>query len=168
MKSKKVIYILLGLKGVGKTYLCRLLDERFSIGFVRVEEIWLKLLKEKTYQGLAFDEEGQRRVLEAIVSKSEENVVIESTGTAPWFDVFLGKLRLVGSVKLIRIVAPPTICLERVRSRNQSEHIPVSDERVKEINSVAENVILPWDMEYENMAEGGETFLMEFSQKFLS
>jgi hypothetical protein len=54
---------------------------------------------------------------------------------------------------LVRVSAPADTCAERVRSRDAAEHIPVSDERVREINRVAEGVRLAWDLEVDNAGQ---------------
>ena len=47
-------------------------------------------------------------------------------------------------------MAPPDLCLKRTKTRVQSIHIPVSDDRVEVINRKAFSVNLPFDLVIEN------------------
>lgn len=144
--TKNLIVMLVGPKGAGKTHLATRLQKEVGIPFLRVEPIWLQLRSEMQPDCLEYDREGQSRVLTSLIDLLNQKgcVVLESTGTAPWFGGFLGNLHAFGTVAIIRVTAPPATCLERVRTRCASEHIPISDERVAEINRIAEKVSLPW------------------------
>lgn len=41
-------------------------------------------------------------------------------------------------------------CFTRVKTRNNTEYIPVSDDRVKEFNQLASAVTFDWDLEINN------------------
>jgi len=51
---------------------------------------------------------------------------------------------------LIRIYAPLKICYERVKSRDQNAHIPISDELLKKFNDNASRATFDWDLELDN------------------
>jgi predicted kinase len=152
MVSEKTIVLLVGPKGAGKTHLGTRLEREAGIPFVRVEPIWLTLAGTERHDAATFDAAGQQRVLAAVASKLQgfPRVVLESTGTAPWFESFLAKLGSLGRVVIIRVRAPAALCLSRVRSRDGQDHIPVSDERILEINAIAESVQLAWAVEIDN------------------
>jgi hypothetical protein len=57
--------------------------------------------------------------------------------------------------------------LERVRKRDRANHIPVSDERVLEINRRAATVRLAWDIEVENTGDGGVDLVVAEVAKLL-
>jgi hypothetical protein len=122
------------------------MEAELQIPFICVESIWLTLFQEKIVEGAAYEAEGQRRVVEGVRKALRENeqVVLESTGTALWFPHFLESLRAVADVELIRVSAPEEVCLARVRRRDSTKHIAVSDDQVKEINRHAQAVVMPW------------------------
>lgn len=41
-------------------------------------------------------------------------------------------------------------CVERIRTRDASIHIPVSDDQIQRINTLAERVTLAWAAEIDN------------------
>jgi len=43
-------------------------------------------------------------------------------------------------------------CFTRVKTRNNIEHIPVSDDKVAELNQLASTVTFDWDLEMDNNA----------------
>ena len=52
--------------------------------------------------------------------------------------------------KLVKVYADLEKCLRRVRNRNKSEHIPVSDEKVEEYNKIAASINHKWDAVIDN------------------
>jgi dephospho-CoA kinase len=135
--KKCMIYLLIGPKGSGKSYLGQLMEKYYGIRFLRVED-WARQIK----RDRAVDNEIYLKevfaAIEAGVRKELElkyPVVFESTGLTGYFDAMLENLKRDYAVKTIAITTDPTICLQRVRSRDQSIHINVSDAQVSEINA---------------------------------
>ncbi len=95
-------------------------------------------------------------------------VVIESTGASPAFPRFLATLRQEHEVLLVAVRAPLDTCLLRVRTRDQSEHIAVSDDRVAEINERAVGVQLAWDLEIDNSAPAMPADIVTAFRKLLA
>ena len=134
--NKKTIYLLIGQKGSGKSFIGELMDRKFGIKFIRVEN-WVKEIKKgreidnPSYLNDAFFviENGIRDAL-----KLNDKIVFESTGLTNSFDQMLINLRKDFSVFTIQIEADRDTCLTRVKSRDQSIHINVSDEQIKNIN----------------------------------
>lgn len=132
----KTIFLLLGCKGSGKSFIGNLLDTEFGIRFLRVED-WAKAIKrERTVDNDAYVEEvfsvievGVRKELE-----QSDRIVFESTGLTVYFDRMLANLRRDFKVVTIGIKASAETCLARVQTRDKSIHIDVSDARVLEIN----------------------------------
>jgi shikimate kinase len=159
----KTAYILVGPKGSGKTYIGMLMQRRLNIGFLRVENIWLGLKDEmhsKGYvqKGFSLVEKTIDEML-AVAAK----ITIESTGAHEYFNVFLDSLRKKYNVRLIKVTAPLALCFERIKSRDQSVHIPVSDERAEEINRKAAGVDLAFDLEIENVEKPDEKIIESIS-----
>src|SRR5512141_852626 len=121
------LFLLIGPKGSSKTHIGGVVERRTDICFLRVEPIWL---------GLQPGQDGWMEVERAVdaMLENHERVMIESLGAGERFPGFLSSLQSRYAVKLIRVLADSDTCLERVRTRNQAEHIDVSDEQVAEYN----------------------------------
>jgi hypothetical protein len=51
---------------------------------------------------------------------------------------------------MIRVHADLDISFARVKTRNNAEHIPVSDDKVEALNKIASAVTSHWDLEINN------------------
>jgi len=147
---KKQIFILVGPKGCGKTFIGTLIQKETGIHFLRVEDIWLSLKSERLSN--EYITEGFKLVKKNIdqLFTSNSRIVIESTGTSGHFFTFLDILRSSYEVKLIKIVASPDVCVNRIRSRDSSLHVPVSDDMVALINQAALETNLDYDLTINN------------------
>jgi predicted kinase len=145
------LVILVGPKGAGKTTLGGVLERNLGIPFLRVEPIWLEL---GASRGPVPDEVGFARVAEEIERRLLDDpiLVIESTAASPAFAGFVDRLEKRCEVLFVRVTAPPEVCVERVRTRERRDHIPVSDDRVREVNAKAFEVDLPWAAVIDNSA----------------
>ncbi|MBE9512019.1 MAG: shikimate kinase [Bacteroidetes bacterium] len=148
--SNKIIFILIGPKGSGKTHIGSLIKRQLGIKFFRVEDVWLKLVKEQFSD--AYIQKGFSLVEQELDEKLKktDRIIIESTAAHEEFHNFLARLRKKYNIKLVKISAPLDLCLNRTISRDQTIHIPVSDNRVEEINRKAFSVDLPFDLVIEN------------------
>lgn len=134
--KNKTIYLLIGPKGSGKSFVGSFMEQQFNIKFIRVED-WVKEVKkerqidDETYLSDAFQciEAGVRAVLDTY-----SEIVFESTGLTVYFDQMLINLRKDFKVITIKIQADSALCLERVNTRDQSIHINVSDDQVNNLN----------------------------------
>jgi hypothetical protein len=52
-------------------------------------------------------------------------------------------------------------CLRRVRDRDSANHIPVSDEKVREYNRIAASVDHPWDAVIDNNGPATEEEILK-------
>ncbi|GIL22983.1 MAG: hypothetical protein BroJett042_14960 [Bacteroidota bacterium] len=137
MKKKKfTVYLLIGQKGSGKSFIGKLFEKNFGIKFIRVED-WAKGIKKERavdneeYLMQVFDEIeiGIRNCL-----KESDKLVFESTGLTQYFDRMIQNLNQDFKVTTIGVYADSTTCLGRVKSRDQDIHINVSDDQVLMIN----------------------------------
>jgi shikimate kinase len=170
MAARRSVLVLVGPKGAGKTHVGTLIESELGVRFLRVEPIFLENLRYSRLSGAARDAEGYAKVLAEVdsVLSGEQRVVIESTGASEAFPAFLDELRSRCEVRLVAIRAPLDRCLERVRSRDRADHIPVSDERVAEINARAAAVELPWDLELDNGGSASADAILASSATFSS
>lgn len=131
------------MKGSGKTHIGTVVSQNSAIVFLRVESLWISL---------SSGEDGWARV-ESEVNRtlnSADTVMIESLGGTPGFNRLHANLTAKYSVRLVRVSAEQETCLNRVRSRNSDEHIPVSDEQVIHFNKLASQVVMDWDAVIDN------------------
>ena len=137
------LYFLIGPKGSGKTFIGTHVKNNTDIYFLRVEPIWLALQE---------NEDGWQKVIDAInvCFSKYEKVMIENLGAGEDFQNFLSILQNQYQTKIIKVKTDLSLCYKRVKERNSSNHIPVSDDKVKEYNEIASNVTLNWDLVIDN------------------
>lgn len=132
----KFVYLLIGQKGSGKSFIGKILDEEFGIKFIRVED-WARKIKrdreidDESYlkQVFAEIEAGIRKCLD-----ETDKLAFESTGLTEYFDTMLENLKHDFKVTTIGVTAESKTCLERVKRRDSNIHINVSDNQVLMIN----------------------------------
>lgn len=151
-RSAKRVIALVGPKGAGKSTIGSLLGERLGVHFVRVEPLILDLRACLGADHPELERQGFALVLSAITDALAEHdaVCFESTGASRHFSWLLSELEQLAHVLFVRVVASREQCAVRVRSRDSSVHIPVSDDRLEEINAAASLVSLPWAAEIDN------------------
>jgi shikimate kinase len=139
----KVLYMLIGLKGSGKTHIGTLVNRNTNIKFLRVESVWLSLQP---------GEDGWQVIEQAIddLFLGHDRVMVESLGAGEGFKNYYESLRRKYTIRMIRVKASPETCLERVRNRSRQDHIPVSEAQVIEYNKLAAAVTYAWDLEIDN------------------
>lgn len=143
MSNQNTLFVLVGPKGSGKTYIGTVVDLYTDIVFLRVEPIWLSLER---------GEEGWEKV-EAVIDRMfqiNDKVMIESLGIGEGFGKFHASLAEKYSVKMILVYANLETRFIRVKTRNSAEHIAVSDYRVEELNQLASTLTYTWDLEINN------------------
>lgn len=140
---KKLLFILIGPKGSGKTYIGNRIEHLTGIKFLRVEPLWLQL---------AEGENGWQKVETEIdrLFLWHDKVIIESLGAGDGFNGMYASLKSKYDVKLIKVDTDLDECLRRVQSRDNADHIPVSDEKVQEYNRIAASINHPWDAVIDN------------------
>ena len=149
---ESMIYALIGPKGSGKTYIGSKIEKNTGIKFLRVEPLWLQLVE---------GENGWGRV-ERKIDKfffQHYKVIIESLGAGDGFNRMHASLKAKYEVKLIKVETDLDKCLRRIRSRDNADHIPVSDERVREYNRIAASVDHQWDVVINNSPATDEEIL---------
>ena len=139
----KTLYMLIGPKGSGKTYIGTIVEKNTDVFFLRVENIWLKLThKENGWEKIEHEID--------MAFKNNEKIMIENLGAGEDFHKFYVSLNKKYLIKLIRVFTDLDICLIRVMRRDNKNHIPVSDDKVLEYNKIASRVKLDWDIEIDN------------------
>jgi len=156
----KTVYILVGPKGSGKTYIGELLSRETSVHFLSVEPIWLSLQP---------DEDGWHKVEAAVDDALEEHdaIVIESLGLTSGFERMRDSLSRRHSVEYIRVLASLDACLDRVRARDASRQIPVSEDKVRQYNEMAATVELSWSLTIDNSGPADDDEILKAFQPLL-
>ena len=157
MSNPKILFMLIGPKGSGKTHIGTLVNQHTDIVFLRVEPIWLSLKP---------GEDGWKKV-EAMIDtmfQKQGKVMIESLGIGEGFRKFHASLARKYSIKLIRVIADLETCFTRVKTRNNAEHIAVSDDRVAEFNQIASSVTYNWHLEINNNEFAADEEIIEAIQ----
>ncbi|MBD1913629.1 MULTISPECIES: shikimate kinase [unclassified Leptolyngbya] len=156
----QILYMLIGPKGAGKTYIGTLIGRCTTIQFIRVEPIWLSLQP---------GENGWQKVAQIIdeTFKNYPQVMIESLGAGEEFERFRTVLAKKYTLKMIRIYADLETCLTRVKNRDSADHIPVSDDKVEQYNRIAANVVYDWDLEINNDVPATEDAILAAIQTLL-
>lgn len=149
-----MLYILIGPKGSGKTYIGSRIEHLTGIKFLRVEPLWLQL---------AEGEDGWARVEREIddLFLHRDKLMIESLGAGDCFNQMYASLKEKYVVKLIKVEADLDECLRRVRSRDSADHIPVSYEKVREYNRIAANVYHTWDAVIDNNGPAADEDILQ-------
>jgi hypothetical protein len=151
---KRILYMLIGPKGAGKTHIGALVNQHTDITFLRVEPIWLSLQP---------GEDGWKKVELSIdrMFKTRPKVMVESLGAGEGFGGFHASLAKKYAIKMIRVFADPDVCLRRVRNRTSIDHIAVSDDKVMEYNQIAASVTYDWALEIDNNAPASEAEIIQ-------
>lgn len=150
----QILFILIGPKGSGKTYIGGRIEKLACVKFLRVEPLWLNL---------AESENGWLNVEQTIdkLFAQHDKVIIESLGAGEGFNGMYASLKGKYEVKLIKVKTDLEECLRRVKSRDSADHIPVSDERVREYNRIAASVNHPWDAVIDNNSPATDEEILE-------
>ena len=79
------LLLLVGLKGVGKTFVGDVLERSLAIKFLRIEPLFLELMRqEPELQGIALEQRGFQLVLDKVdaIAQTHPLICMESTGAA--------------------------------------------------------------------------------------
>lgn len=161
------IYVLIGPKGGGKSYLGRLLEKELGIAFLAIEEIFLQLqakgistpdVQAKGYQIV------EEQVLEILAGGSD--VSFELTVLTPASTDLLNRLKSRAPVEIVAVVAPPELCLARIKTRDAARHIDIAEEKIAEINRISLSQQLDAALRVDTSTMNDDVILQIFKQMF--
>jgi len=157
---------LIGPKGTGKTYIGNLLSERLLIPFLRIENIFLKIKTENPLEDQNYISAGYKNVENKIRECLSDfnQTIIESTGIAIQFHEMVLRIKNDYVVRLIKVESDPDLCLKRIKNRDQSKHIAVSDDKIIEINKLSKGLSLNFDLVIDNNSETDDELVQEFKK----
>jgi shikimate kinase len=151
----KRVIVLVGMKGAGKSTIGKLIETRLGIPFIRVEPVFLQIRAALGASHPDLEREGFRVVLDYLKQalSHNETICFETTGASKHTPWLLAELSQLAKVLPVQVLAEPVQCIQRVRTRDTSIHIPVSDDDVERINALAAQVTLPWAAVIDNKSE---------------
>ncbi len=156
----KNLYMLIGPKGSGKTYIGRLIAKNSLAVFVEAERIWLNLQDGQS---------GWQAVEEQIDREFSGNdrVFVESLGAGDEFRAFYTSLKAKYLTKMIRISAGLETCLKRVQERGARDQLPIPLGKVAEYNEIAAAVEFDWVLEIDNEGPAAEADILAAIKKIM-
>jgi len=156
--EKKQIYLLIGPKGSGKSFVGALFHTYFNIPFVLVENWVLEVRKGRELDDPEYISDVFQTIEERVrLELSEvEQLVFESTGLTDPFNKMLRNLKSDFNVTTIKINADAETCLERIGTRDPSMHINVSTEYIEEINKAVFQKDITPDYSIENIGKSSD------------
>jgi hypothetical protein len=95
---------------------------------------------------------------------SNNKVMIESLGAGEGFARLHKSLKNKYQIKFIKVESALDKCLERVRNRDSTTHIPISDDKVEEYNKIAAQVSYNWDLVIDNNSPASDLEIIQAIQ----
>ena len=160
--GKKIVYLLIGAKGSGKTHIGTLLERTLNIHFLKVEQRLIEHIGsiDSNSEDLANDGyDLEERWIDEVLESNNE-IISEATGSSYYLSGFLHQLGAKYILKLIRISCPLDICFERIKERSAVNHFNVPVEKIKSINVASHNVKLDWSLEIDNTGPAPESEIL--------
>jgi shikimate kinase len=144
----KIVYVLVGPKGAGKTHLGRLAERTLGIPFIDVEALARALPEDADRAPYALYEQVECQV-ELCLRRASE-AMLEVTGASPITARLFENLRQSYALRLIQVVAPLETCLARIESRDPSRHLPSTPELIREVHARSIAADFPYDLRLES------------------
>jgi predicted ABC-type ATPase len=150
----KILYLLIGPKGSGKTYIGATLERLLGVCFISVEQRLINHLQTVPTEENCLPNDGYDLEAEwiEVAFQTAEEVISEATGSSKYLPTFLSQLAEKYELRLVRVACPMDICLERIRTRGTSGQFYVSEDKVTSINEATRDVKLDWCLEIDNSA----------------
>lgn len=144
--ARRMLVLLVGPKGSGKSHIGRVLERRLGAHFFHVEPLWMAYYAECRRAGREPGvPEGIARVHPRIAEelRAHDLVCVETTGASP--EILDGLLSLAPPSErlVVRVAAPLEVCLERIAVRDPSVQIPMDPEMIRRVHALSETADVP-------------------------
>ncbi len=150
----KTVYILIGARGSGKTYIGKLIDKELRIKFLLVEPYFLEAAKREDYKNTNNNLFAKiwQKIGEDIDNylKNNEEIIFESLGVFDSFKNFLKNLKSKYNIKLIKINCPQNICFYRLKNRDPSLHVKIDKNDIEKIKESLDKEKYKFNLVIEN------------------
>lgn len=164
--NRKKIFLLIGQKGSGKSFIGTLFNNEFGIKFIRVEDWAKKIKKDRDVDNEVYLKQVYGEIEKGIRESltDTDKIVFESTGLTEYFYKMIESLRKDFQVVTIGVYADSRVCLKRVKSRDQAIHINISDDQVVMINEKVRKRNLGTDFSIINEEKSENELINEISK----
>lgn len=149
-----MLVVLVGPKGSGKSYIGRTLEARLGVHFFHVEPLWLEYYARCKAAGRQpVIAEGIATVHPVLANALDKHahVCVETTGASSEILEALLSLRPRQDIIVARVAAPLELCLDRIKSRDQTHQIPMDMDTVREVHELSESQSLSSDLTLDNV-----------------
>lgn len=139
----KILCLLVGPKGAGKTHIGTELQKQEILHFFSVEPVWVGELKKNT---------SHDQINEIIIQeihklfKLYDILCIEALGIGQQYHQLTTEMMAHYKVVYIRVQTNLDLCIQRIQSRDQSVHINVPLEQIRMYNEMVQNTKFDWDL----------------------
>ncbi len=132
----KTIFLLIGPKGCGKSYIAQLMSKEFSIDYVNVEQFAKDVKKDQHIDDNSYLKEVFKTIESGIrnVMNEKNRIIFESTGLSENFDSLLENIDRDYKVVTIGVYADNDTCFRRIQERDPNIQIDLTQEQLEEIN----------------------------------
>ncbi len=132
----KTVYILVGPKGAGKSYIGSLIEQQYNIPFIRLEDWALRIKNNRALDNETYLREASYIVEKGIIQamKTHNELIHETTGLSHYYDLLLGRLKTKYAVTVIGIKAGTEICSRRILEREFGKPLTFSPGELDRIN----------------------------------
>ncbi|MDA8017569.1 MAG: AAA family ATPase [Thermoanaerobaculia bacterium] len=157
-----MLILLVGPKGSGKSHIGRALEQHLGVFFFHVEPLWMAFNAECAAAGIPVDiSQGIRKVHPEIAAAltQHDRVCVETTGASVEILEDLLALGERHGMLRVRIEAPLSVCMERIRHRDPEHQIPMAEDMIRRVYQRSVALELPFDLIIENVGLSTEVLV---------
>jgi len=161
-----MLILLVGPKGSGKSHIGRTLQARLGVYFFHVEPHWVEYNARCKAAGREPAIAGGIAEVHPLIARvldEHEDVCIETTGASSEILDALLALRPREQVLVARIAAPVDLCLERVATRDPTDHLAMEPEMVRLVHELSEALEFEPDIILHNENLSADEIVAAFS-----
>jgi shikimate kinase len=151
---RRMLILLVGPKGSGKSHVGRILERELGVHFFHVEPLWMR------YREACLEADREATVAEGIAAvhpqlraavREHPHVCVETTGASPDILTDLMSLAPRADTLIVRMTSPLSVCLERIARRDPTHQIPVDLATCREIYELSTALELDADLVFDNL-----------------
>lgn len=134
----KTIFLLIGPKGCGKSYIAQLMSKEFSIDYVDIEDFAKHVHKDQHIDDDCYLKEVFKKIETGIrnLLNEKDRIIFESIGLSENFDTLFENLDRDFKVVTIGVYADNDTCMKRIQDRDPSVQLDLTQEQLEEINQL--------------------------------